>query len=216
MKIVMASQFFVKFSNIKFNENPFSHFRVLYLFMVCLTKLAVVQIMWRRMIGTFYWRDWGKSWKPLGRIAGFRAEIWTRDLLNSKQECRSSNHSTATFGLSSRHMQANGRTHEQSDFNRRFAGIRTHLKTQDDSFSFVWFLPARVLIAAFIVMSRAVTKVLCAWGKLLNCPPPPAQKIIKLFYFYINCIHFAPLHVLCLGRVPHLPQLVTALVVSVM
>jgi hypothetical protein len=53
------------------------------------------------------------------------------------------------------------------------------------------------------ILGRAITKVFCARGKLLNPPPPPTQKIIKSLNF---CIHFAPLHVLHLGRVPHLPH----------
>jgi hypothetical protein len=45
----------------------------------------------------------------------------------------------------------------------------------------------------------------CAWGKLLNCTNR-AQKIVKFFNCCINFINFAPLHVLRLGRVPHLPH----------
>jgi hypothetical protein len=50
---------------------------------------------------------------------------------------------------------------------------------------------------------RAITKVFCAWGKLLNCARF-TPKIIKFLNFCINFIHFVPLHVQRLGRVPHL------------
>jgi hypothetical protein len=56
-----------------------------------------------------------------------------------------------------------------------------------------------------IILSRAVTKVFCTWGKLLKCAPPPI-KMITFLNFCINFINFAPLHVLCLGWVPHLPH----------
>jgi hypothetical protein len=52
---------------------------------------------------------------------------------------------------------------------------------------------------------RAVTKVFCTWNKLLNCAPLP-PKMIKLLNVCINFIHFAPLHVLRLRQVPHLPH----------
>jgi hypothetical protein len=35
----------------------------------------------------FAWRDWGKPRKNSVRIAGLQAEIWTRDLPHTKQEC---------------------------------------------------------------------------------------------------------------------------------
>jgi hypothetical protein len=38
-------------------------------------------------IPEFAWRNWVKPWKQFVRIAGLRAEILTRDLQNTKQEC---------------------------------------------------------------------------------------------------------------------------------
>jgi hypothetical protein len=34
----------------------------------------------------FAWRDWGKLRKTYVRVAGLRAEIWTRDIKNTKKE----------------------------------------------------------------------------------------------------------------------------------
>jgi hypothetical protein len=39
-------------------------------------------------IPVYSWRDWGKPRKSSVSIAGLRAEIWTRDFPNTKQECQ--------------------------------------------------------------------------------------------------------------------------------
>jgi hypothetical protein len=66
-----------------------------------------------------------------------------------------------------------------------------------------WFICGHIVQTASAI--RSVTKAFRAWGKLLHCAPPP-PKNDRIRKFYINVIHFAPLHALCLGRVPHLPH----------
>jgi hypothetical protein len=44
----------------------------------------------------FAWRDWGKPWKALVRIASVLTEIWTKNFLNTSLECY---HYTSLFSL---------------------------------------------------------------------------------------------------------------------
>jgi hypothetical protein len=76
--------------------------------------------------------------------------------------------------------------------------------------TFLWTLwlssSVWMLSCSLPIRNRAITKVFCAWGKLLNCLlSPPPSKEIKCLHFCINFVHFLPLHVLCLGQVPHFP-----------
>jgi hypothetical protein len=41
----------------------------------------------RGTIPAFAWRDWAQPWKTSVRIVSLTAEIWIRDLPNTKQEC---------------------------------------------------------------------------------------------------------------------------------
>jgi hypothetical protein len=74
---------------------------LIYLFVVYLTMLSVAQTLYRRMIGwvmnneleriwkeaVVAWLDWGKPIETSIRISGLRADIWTQDLPNKKEEC---------------------------------------------------------------------------------------------------------------------------------
>jgi hypothetical protein len=43
---------------------------------------------WPGNIPTFTWSDWGRPRKTSVMTAGLRAEIWTRHLMNTIQECQ--------------------------------------------------------------------------------------------------------------------------------
>jgi len=64
-----------------------------------------------RYYTVFAWKDWRKPRKPSVIIASLRAEIWTQDLPNTKQECQTFDHDVLCtfrglgfFHIASRHI----------------------------------------------------------------------------------------------------------------